>query len=421
MFNRALNPLVSEALADTPVVLLLGARQVGKSTLAKALLEGHPQGRYLSLDDPAVRRAAEVDPVGFVAQAKGLTVLDEIQLAPALFPVIKAEVDRNRRPGRFLLTGSANVLVLPRLSESLAGRMELVALEGLSQVELHGGATNFVDRLFDSAPLELEHLPLDREALVAAILAGGFPEARGRAAGRRRSQWFESYLQTLLQRDVRELSQIEGFTQLPRILELLAVRSAGLLNLSEWSRTLGIPLNTLKRYLALLEAVFLLTTLPAWNSHLGKRLVKAPKLLLQDSGLMAHLMGADQGRMQNDPDLLGGLMETFAAGELRKLLGWAGNRVKLFHYRTLAGQEVDLLLERADGCVVGVEVKASASVQAKDFRGLRSLAETLGKPFHRGIVLYTGTEVLPFGTQLWAVPISALWLETGVAHGHGPA
>lgn len=409
MFQRHLTPLVAEALQDTPVVLLQGARQVGKSTLAKALLGTHAEGRYLSLDDPAVRRAAEIDPTGFVAQARGLTVLDEIQLAPQLFRAIKVEVDQDRRPGRFLLTGSANVLVLPQLSESLAGRMELITLEGLSQGEIRGDSSNLVDRLFDEAPLALQQLDLNRNDLIATILAGGFPEARGRAAGRRRSQWFESYLQTLLQRDVRDLSQIEGLTQLPRILELLAVRSSGLLNLSELSRTLGLPLNTLKRYLGLLEALFILTTLPAWSSHLGKRLVKAPKLLLRDTGVMAHLLGAGQDRLQRAPDLLGGLLETFVAGEVRKLLGWSQERVKLFHYRTLPGQEVDLLLERADGRVVGLEVKSSASLQAKDFKGLQQLSATLGEAFHRGIVLYTGTQVLPFGPKLWAMPVSGLW------------
>jgi predicted AAA+ superfamily ATPase len=409
MFQRTLTPLIADALADTPVVLLLGARQVGKSTLARALLEAYPGGRYLTLDDPAVRRAAEVDPDGFVAQFKGTTVLDEIQLAPHLFRAIKAEVDRDRRPGRFLLTGSANVMVLPQLSESLAGRMELIQLEGLSQCEIRGATGNLVDRLFAAPALGGQHLDLDRDALIAALLAGGFPEAIGRAAGRRRSQWFESYLQTLLQRDVRDLSQIEGITQLPRILELCSVRSAGLLNLSELSRTLGLPLNTLKRYLALLEALFMVTTLPAWSSSLGKRLVKAPKLMLRDTGLMAHLMGAEQERLRLDPDLLGGLLETFVAGEVRKLSGSARVRTRLFHYRTLPGQEVDLVLERADGCIVGVEVKASASIQSKDFKGLHSLSEMVGDRFHRGVVFYTGQETLPFGPDMWAVPISALW------------
>lgn len=409
MFNRSLTTLIAEALSDTPVVLLLGARQVGKSTLAKALLGTHPGSRYLTLDDPTVRRAVEVDPTGFVAQSKGLTVLDEIQIAPQLFRAIKAEVDRDRRPGRFLLTGSANVIVLPQLSESLAGRMEVLQLEGLSQSEIHGATGNLVDRLFAVSPLKSLQVGLERDALIAAILAGGFPEAMGRMAGRRRSQWFESYLQTLLQRDVRDLSRIEGITQLPRILELCSVRSAGLLNLSELSRTLGAPLNTLKRYLALLEALFILTPLPAWSSNLGKRLVKAPKLMLRDTGLMAHLMGAEQERLSLDPDLLGGLLETFVAGEVRKLMASAQARTKLFHFRTLPGQEVDLLLERADGCIVGMEVKASASIQAKDFKGLHGLSEMVGDRFHRGVVFYTGREVLPFGTGMWAIPISTLW------------
>ena len=382
---------------------------MGKSTLAKGLLQTHPKGRYLSLDDPAVRRAAEVDPTGFVAQAKGLMVLDEIQLAPQLFPAIKLAVNGDRRPGRFLLTGSANVLVLPRLAESLAGRMELITLEGLAQSEVRGEAGNVVDSLFAPGPLAPQRVELDREALLTILLAGGFPEARQRAPGRRREQWFESYIQTLLQRDVRDLSQIEGITQLPRILELVSVRSAGLLNVAELSRTLGLPLNTLKRYLGLLETLFLITTLPAWSSHLGKRLVKAPKLLVRDSGLMGHLLGVDRARLERTPNLLGGLLETFAAGELRKHLGWAHNRAKLFHYRTLPGQAVDLLLELADGRVVAVEVKASATLQAKDFKGLRDLAVILGPMFHRGVVLYTGFEVLPFGPGLWAVPMACLW------------
>jgi len=409
MFDRALTPLVAEALQDTPVVLLQGARQVGKSTLAKALLETHLGGRYLSLDDPAVRRTAEHDPTGFVAQVGGLTVLDEIQLAPGLFRAIKLAVDQDRRPGRFLLTGSANVLVLPKVSESLAGRMEVVTLEGLSQSEIRGEPGNLIDRLFADPPLSAQHLDLDRNELIATLLAGGFPEAAGRPVGRRRNQWFESYLRTLLQRDVRDLARIEGIAELPRILELLAVRSSGLLNLSELSRTLGLPLNTLKRYLGLLESIFLLMTLPAWSSHLGKRLVKAPKLMIRDTGIMGHLLGAEPERLKVSPDLLGGLVETFVAGEVRKLLGWSQTRAKLFHYRTLPGREVDLLLERADGRLVGLEVKSSANLQPKFFRGLQGLASDLGDAFHRGIVLYTGTEVLPFGPKLWAVPVSALW------------
>ncbi len=409
MIDRKLTPFVAEALQDTPVVLLLGARQVGKSTLAKTLLDDPGKGHYLTLDDPAVRRAAELDPAGFVSRHQGLTILDEIQLAPELFRAIKAAVDEDRRPGRFLLTGSANVLVLPRISESLAGRMEILTLDGISQSEVRGTPDNLVDRLFSGRPLEPQRLEMNRETLVKAILEGGFPEAREREPGRRRSQWFESYIQTMLQRDIRDISHIEGLTQLPRILELLSVRSASLLNVSEVSRSLGIPVNTLRRYLTLLEAVFLIETVPAWSGSLGKRLVKAPKLMLRDTGLLAHLMGVDAERLLGRPDLLGGPLETFVAGELRKLLGWASSRARIHHYRTLPGEEVDLLLERADGQVVGVEVKASGSLQARDFKGLKALAESLGAAFHGGVVLYTGQEVLPFGVNIWAVPVSALW------------
>jgi len=350
-----------------------------------------------------------MDPGGFIEQAQGLTVFDEIQQVPQLFPVLKNAVDNDRRPGRFLLTGSANVLVLPRLSESLAGRMELITLEGLSQGELLARTGNLIDGLFGEAPPELRHMEFVREGLLTAMLAGGYPEACQRLPGRRRSQWYDSYVQTLLHRDVQELSRIEGISILPRLLEFLAIRSASLLNLSELSRTLGLPLNTLKRYLGLLEALYLTVTVQPWSSHLGKRLVKSPKLYLRDAGLMGHLLGAQVDRLLRTPDLVGGLLETFVVGEVRKLLGWSTTRARLFHYRTQEGHEVDLVLERADGGVVGLEVKASGSLQGKDFRGLQKLSETLGDGFLRGVVLYTGSEVVPFGPKLWAMPVPVLW------------
>jgi len=406
--GTARQPLAAHSAAANRFVSSLPAQRCTTSPTAA------PRASDVAVRNPGatsarITRAAELDPVGFITQARGLTVLDEIQHAPHLFPIIKAEVDRDRRPGRFLLTGSANVLVLPRLSESLAGRMEVLRLEGLSQSERYGCTGSLVDRLFADEALVPRSLPVDRAALLAAVLAGGFPEALARPAGRRRDQWFASYLLTLLQRDVRDLARIEGITQLPRILELLSVRSSGLLNLAELSRTLGVPLNTLKRYLILLEALFIVTSLPPWSSHLGKRLVKTPKLMLGDAGLMGHLLGVDLARLQRDRDLVGGLLETFVAGELRKNLGWAKTRARMFHYRTLPGQEVDLLLERADGQLVGVEVKASATVQARDFKGLQHLREAYGEVFHRGVVLYTGSEILPFGPGLWALPISCLW------------
>jgi predicted AAA+ superfamily ATPase len=338
----------------------------------------------------------------------GFTIIDEAQKAPALFPAIKQEVDRHRQPGRYLLTGSANVLMLPTISESLAGRMEIVTLQPLSQGELAGDKERFIDAIF--AP----HLPAalapaqENASLEARVLAGGYPEALRRETDRR-TAWFSAYITTLLQRDVRDMANIEGLTDMPRLLRLIAARTGGLLNIAELSRTSGIAHSTLRRYLTLLEATFLLQPLPAWSSNLGKRLVKAPKLYLLDSGLASHLTGYTNRQRTADAALFGGLLENFVLAELRKQAGWAKTRVAFFHFRTVAGREVDILMEAADGSLIGIEIKAAATVTNKDFTGLRALAEASGKRFIRGIVLYSGQEIVPFGLNLAALPIESLW------------
>lgn len=412
MLRRNIALRAEEALSDSPVVLLQGARQTGKTTLARALAkESSPSRRYLTLDDPAVLAAARENPSGFIAGLDGPVVLDEVQFAPELFPAIKVAVDRSRELGRFLLTGSANVLVLPKLSESLAGRMELLSLWPFSQGEMSGRVDNLVDRLFaegeDRWSLDLHHD--EGPGLWQRITTGGYPEARTRSTARRRRAWFDSYIATILQRDVRELSNIEGLTALPRILELLASRTGSLLNYSELSRSLSIPQSSLKRYFALLEAAFLVRTLPPWSTNLGKRLVKSPKLCLIDTGLASSLVGATDPDAASRSAIAGRLLENFVVMEFTKQATWSEVMPKLFHYRTHAGHEVDLLLEGASGSLVGVEVKSSGSVDGSDFRGLRQLAETVGDRFVRGVVLYGGTEIVPFESNLFAVPITALW------------
>lgn len=409
MFTRHVAPLITEAMGDTPVVLLQGPRQSGKSTLAQALVGQVGGGRYLSLDDATVLAAAMADPGAFVGGLKGPTVLDEIQRAPGLMVAIKAEVDRDRRPGRFLLTGFAEVLMLPKLSESLAGRMEIQALLPLSQGELEGHREAFVDALFAPGPLPALPGRLGKADVVARILAGGYPEAVARRAPGRRRAWFDAYVTTLLQRDVRDLAHIEHLTQMPRLLMLLAARMASLLNHAELSRSLELPQSTLRRYLALLQTVFLVRELPAWSGNLTKRLVKAPKLLVDDSGLAAHLLGLDAARLEAEPGLLGALLENFVGMELVKQLPWSDTRPRLFHYRSQAGQEIDLLLEDAQGRLVGIEVKARKTLDARDFRALRDLESALPGRFHRGVVLYTGSETVSFGDRLQALPIEALW------------
>jgi uncharacterized protein len=416
MHQRNITQKLKEALTDTPVILITGARQTGKTTLARDLIfapQGFP-GRYATLDDLEVLAAAKADPAGFLAtlSARGEPViLDEIQHAPELLPAIKASVDRDRRPGKFLLTGSANVLVLPKVSESLAGRVELLTLWPLSQAELSGKTTRFVDFLFSdeamgSLPARAE--AMDRAELVGRVLAGGYPEALTRT-GKRRQDWFSSYLTAILQRDVRDLAHIEGLTQIPRLMSLLATRSASLLNLADLSRTLPLPYTTLQRYMTLLEAIYLIKLLPAWSSNLGTRLLKTPKLLLTDTGLGGYLMGVSQARVVEEPGLLGGLLENFVAMELIKEGGWSETSPRFYHWHTAKREEVDVLMESRDGRLVGVEVKASSSVSSSDFKGLRALQGLVGEKFHRGVLLYSGQHVLPFGAGLYAVPLSALW------------
>ncbi|HZS46167.1 MAG TPA: ATP-binding protein [Blastocatellia bacterium] len=408
MINRNIQPQILQALSDSPVVLLNGARQTGKSTLVKELIAKDHPARYLTLDDAAVLTAAQSDPAGFLEGLDGNIVIDEVQRAPELFLAIKADVDRQRRTGRFLLTGSADILLLPRLAESLAGRMEILTLWPFSQGEIEGVREGFIDASFGEK-LPVFSSSLSRDEIFTRILTGGYPELLERKNEERRRAWFGSYVTTILQRDVRDLANIEGLTSLPRLLGLLAARATATVNLAEVSRATGIAHSTLRRYLTLLEATFLIHNLPPWFTNIGKRLVKSPKLLVCDTGLMSYELGIDHERLALDPNLTGPLLENFVAVELLKQSAWSRKQPKLFHLRTQSGEEVDLILEAPNGKVVGIEVKASASIDSSDFKGLRLLGEALGTRFARGIVLYTGLETVPFSPRLHAVPISALW------------
>ena len=331
---------------------------------------------------------------------------------PELFLAIKAAVDRQRKPGRFLLTGSADVLLLPGIADSLAGRMEVLSLWPLSSAELaDSAALNRSDALFQGDWSKLTIPPCERDELIARLLAGGFPDAVARTSQRRREAWFDAYIQAVLQRDVRDLANIEQLTAIPNLAHLLATRSATLLNFAELSRTAVIAQSTLKRYFALLEILFLAVRLPSWEHSPGKRLVKAPKVFLPDSGLLNHLMAATPENLTAKPGLLGRAVETFVLSELLKHVAFSELRLTLWHYRTQTNIEVDFILENRLGQITGIEVKASATVDSKDFKGLRHLQETEPAIFQHGIVLYAGREVVPFGEKLWAVPLSIWWAE----------
>jgi predicted AAA+ superfamily ATPase len=411
MIQRHATQTILDALSDNPVVFVHGARQVGKSTLAQALGDTTWPARYLTLDDITVLAAAKSDPAGFLAGFGEPVILDEVQRAPELFAAIKAEVDRARRPGRFLLTGSANVLLLPELAQYLVGRMELVVLWPFSQGEIESHRENFIDVAFSVDPFSPCVVTEGWSESAERMVRGGFPEAFLRESAPRRSAWFGSYLATILQRDVRDLANIEGLTDLPRLLSLLAARSASLVNLAEIARSAAMPQSTVKRYFSLLKAIFLVQELPAWSSNLGKRLVRAPRLLLCDTGLIAHLNGLDVQRLESDRTLGGALLEAFVAMELMKQVGWSRSKPRIYHFRFQTGQEVDIVLEDPAGRLVGIEVKASSSIGASDIKGLRSFAEVTGDRFVRGIVLYTGQEQVPFARNIHALPLPSLWQE----------
>lgn len=409
MIKRNITLNIIDALTDTPVVLLNGARQTGKSTLVKWLSETHHPARYITLDDSNILSAAVADPAGFLAGFHEPLIIDEIQRAPELFLAIKSIVDKHRKPGRFLLTGSANVLLLPKLADTLAGRMEIISLWPFSQGEIGSSKEHFVDTLFLKKMPTPKFKALDKNELLTKVLCGGFPEVLKRTSLSRRKAWFSSYITTILQRDIRDLSNIEGLATIPRLLSVLGARACSVLNFSELSRTAGIPQSTLKRYIILLEATFLLNLLPAWSGNFTKRLVKSPKIILNDTGLLSHVIGLDKNRLSTSPELTGPLLENFVAMELKKQISWSINEAKMFHFRTQTGREVDIVLEDAAGQIVGIEVKSSYNVKAGDFGGLKTLAGETGKRFIRGILLYTGQEYVPFGKNLFALPMNTVW------------
>jgi len=408
MFTRYITPALRDALSDTPVVFLNGARQVGKSTLVQQLAKTDHPARYLTLDDATVRAAATADPAGFIDGLDTAVVIDEIQRVPDLALAIKASVDRDRRPGRFLLTGSADVLQLPRIADALVGRMEVVRLWPLSQGELRGTREGFVDAAFGDATPAGPFPEVTRAELLEALCRGGYPEAQGRAPDRR-ARFVAAYLDTMLVREVRELSAIEGATHLPQLLGLVATRTGSHLNVADLSRTLGMPQATVRRYLVLLRTLLLVEALPAWSRSADRRLLKSPKLYVTDPGLAAYLVGQDPARLALETTAVGPLLETFVVTELAKQLGWSRTTARLYHARTLSEREVDVVIEDRRGRCVAIEVKATASLTDRHLQGIRTFAELAGDRFHRGLVIYTGREVVPFGRGVYAVPLSSLW------------
>jgi predicted AAA+ superfamily ATPase len=407
MIQRNITRKLEDAWADTPVILLIGARQTGKTTLAVDWAERH-KARYETLDDAVVLAAAAADPQGFIHRLELPAVIDEVQKVPELLPAIKLRVDRKRTPGMFLITGSANVLSLPRISESLAGRMEIYTLWPLSQGERAGLREKFIPSVFSGRPPDPPAKANIQASLADLISDSGFPGNLKRH-GARLEEWYRSYVTSMLQRNIRDLARIDGLIALPNLLRLLAARSCGLINTSDLTRDAGIPNSTLKRYLALLELLFLVYRLPAWSANLSKRLIKAPKVMLCDTGLSCHLLGSSRELLNKDRILMGRLLENFVGNELRKQASWLDESVEIMHYRTASGREIDFILEDKQGRVAAIEVKSSQAIKNQDFDAMQDLAEMTKSRFVCGVLLHDGNRVLPFGKKLWAAPISSLW------------
>jgi predicted AAA+ superfamily ATPase len=395
---------IRTALTDTPAVLLNGPRQSGKTTLARQFASA--ERPYFSLDDPAVLAAVKADAVGFVRRLDQ-AVLDEVQRAPELLLALKLSIDADRRPGRFLLTGSANILALPRVADSLAGRMEILTLLPLSQSELLGRLPDFLDRAWAQDWSGLQPLP-DGTTLHERVLAGGFPEVLRRTSYARREAWARAYVTALIERDVRDVAQLDQVGRMPRLLAVAAELSAQMLNLTQIGGQIGLDAKTVARYLDVLEALYLVRRVPPWSHNRLKRLVKTPKLHFIDAGLQAMLTQLTPAGTLLARERFGATLETWVYGELLKTIAVSQESIFLSYFRDGAGHEVDFVLESPQRGLLGIEVKASASVESRDFQGLRWLAAHLGPAFTSGVVLYDGQQVLPFGERLWAVPLAAL-------------
>lgn len=406
LYPRYLHARVLDALSESPVVLIHGPRQCGKTTLAKQVGEAQ-EYTYISFDDDVQREAAQTDPVGYVAELPERVILDEVQRVPELFTSLKAAVDSNLQPGRFLLTGSAHVLMVPGLSESLAGRLEVLRLHPLSQVEIAEKQADFISMLFaGSFNAGIEGVRLGY-SLAERMVMGGFPAVLRRKTERRRAVWYRDYADTLVQRDIQELAHIGLLDALPRLLMLAAGQTSRLLNISELAAPFQVSRPTIREYLTLLSHIFLLEELSPWYSNRLKRLAKTPKLHFCDTGLACALLGVDSAALWDDRELFGQMLETFVYQELHRQASWQEEAFMFSHFRNKDKREVDIVLESGRK-LVGIEVKASSTVKNDDFKGLRILQAASGERFAGGVLLYDGDAVVPFGDGLHAVPISLL-------------
>ena len=409
LIRRHAHEALLTALSDTRAVVLLGARQVGKSTLSRTVAAEVDRMEVVSLDDRTLRGAANADPKGFLAARRRPILIDEIQRAPDLLFEIKSIVDEDRRPGQFLLTGSANILTAPKVREALTGRAEYITLWPLSQAETAASQSNFVDTLLSGQPPHVEDAPVGRDAFVDIVARGGYPEASLRAPARRRV-WYRDYIRSLIERDLRDISDAEKLEQVPRLLRLIAAQAANLFVPNAIGSKMAINKKTVTTYTRLLETVYIVQRVQAWTPGLGSREIQHEKIYVVDSGLMAYLLGANEQRIRAGDEITGKILENFVAMEIARLIDASRSQPRQYHYRQQGGRdEIDIVLENLSGEIAAVEVKAAATVASSDYRALAKLRDARGSDFIAGVVFYTGPTTLALTDRIFAVPISALW------------
>lgn len=409
-FERNIRSKLEKALGRNPVVLLLGARQTGKTTVMRSLAKTQKYN-YISLDDIRILTEAKDDPMGFIQQIKKPIIIDEIQRVPELFLSIKHFVDAQdpRINGQFALTGSANPFFIPKVGDSLAGRIEILTLYPLSQGEINNVHELFVDTIWKNGQMPDVHFkPYSREELFKLVLTGGYPTVQNKSWEDINS-WFDNYLTTITQKDILDLTRLENSSVIPKLLTAFSARSGQLLNLTELGTKTKIPATSVGRYMSLLEALFILYTLESWSSNVSKRALKSSKAYLVDSGLLSYLQMETLEKVLKSPLAMGHILENFVVSELKKQLTWNESRTELYHFRTTSQIEVDIVLERADGKIIGIEIKGNSQVNRQDAKGLEYLRQETGTNWHRGIVLYTGDQEIPLGPTITALPISSLW------------
>ena len=407
VYTRYCKSKILDALSDTPVVVISGPRQSGKTTLAKQLQA--PNSTFITLDDLTQLDAAKRDPIGFIRNLDSMsTIIDEAQRVPELFLAIKQSVDENRAPGRFLLTGSSNALMLPTLADSLAGRLEVIELLPLTACEMDHRPSTFLDKIVNGVTPTAQSTRI-RKTLIKKVLAGGFPEPMTRKREERRFAWYQQYLNSIIQKDLKDIGQIEHIAVVPKLIRLLANQVGQLINYSDIANKLDITRQTVTKYITLLEQLYIFNRLSAWHKNDNKRLVKTPKIHIVDSGLLCALRSLTEAKLSENYHVFGNILESYVVNEIKRLATWSPEPIELSYYRDKDKVEVDLVLETVNGNLIGIEIKAAATVTGEDFKGLRKFQTLVGKKFLMGMILYDGDHSTQHGDKLYSIPIGCLW------------